>query len=140
MTRERAREVSVLEADLESEKEARRGWQDKAGTLREKLTGMVSSDSGVIRIASNCEGTSTVRTCVIGCGCRHLLGETREDFVDQVLDGEVFADTATSFMRSFSHVVCREAKLQLTSSWKRLESTCCLLVSPSRMQRPSLSW
>jgi hypothetical protein len=51
VTRERVREVSVLEADLESEKEARRGWQDKAGTLRKKLVGMVSSESGVIRKA-----------------------------------------------------------------------------------------
>lgn len=41
--RERAREVSILQADLESEKEARRRWQDKAGTLRERLSEMVVS-------------------------------------------------------------------------------------------------
>jgi predicted DNA-binding ribbon-helix-helix protein len=34
MARERAREVSTLQADLESEKEARRGWQDIASSLR----------------------------------------------------------------------------------------------------------
>ena len=38
---ERAREVSVLEADLKSEKEACRGWEHKAATLREQLSGMV---------------------------------------------------------------------------------------------------
>ena len=41
VTRERVDEVSVLKADLESEKVARRGWQDKAGTLRERLLEMV---------------------------------------------------------------------------------------------------
>lgn len=41
VTKESAREVSILKADLESEKEARRGWQDKAVTLRERLTSMV---------------------------------------------------------------------------------------------------
>lgn len=40
-TRERVCKVSVLEADLESEKEARRGWQEKAGALRDRLSGMV---------------------------------------------------------------------------------------------------
>lgn len=37
VTKERAREVAVLEADLESEKGARRSWQDKATNLRERL-------------------------------------------------------------------------------------------------------
>jgi hypothetical protein len=36
-----ARELSILKADFESEKEARRGWQDKAVTLRERLSLMV---------------------------------------------------------------------------------------------------
>jgi len=40
VTKERAREIAVLQADLESEKEARRGWQDRAGTFREQLLGM----------------------------------------------------------------------------------------------------
>jgi len=43
VTKERAREIAVLQADLESEKEARRGWQDRAGTFREQLLGMVIS-------------------------------------------------------------------------------------------------
>ena len=41
VTKESAREVSILKADLESEKEARRGWQDKAATLRDRLSSMV---------------------------------------------------------------------------------------------------
>lgn len=41
VTQESATEVSILKADLESEKEARRGWQDKAVTLREQLLSMV---------------------------------------------------------------------------------------------------
>jgi hypothetical protein len=41
VTKEKARDVSILMADLESEKEARRGWQDKAATLRERLVAMV---------------------------------------------------------------------------------------------------
>lgn len=41
VTKESAREVSVLKADLENEKEARRGWQDKAATQRELLSSMV---------------------------------------------------------------------------------------------------
>ncbi len=41
LTEKRELEVSVLEADLDSEKEARRGWQDKAAVLREKLSDMV---------------------------------------------------------------------------------------------------
>jgi hypothetical protein len=41
VTNESAKEVSILKADLESEKEARRAWQDKAGTLRERLSSMV---------------------------------------------------------------------------------------------------
>jgi hypothetical protein len=41
VTKESAREVSVLKADLENEKEARRGWQDKAATQRERLSLMV---------------------------------------------------------------------------------------------------
>ncbi|KAH8757115.1 hypothetical protein BGZ57DRAFT_932890 [Hyaloscypha finlandica] len=40
VTKERAREVAVLEADLESERDARRGWQDKATTLRERLSSL----------------------------------------------------------------------------------------------------
>lgn len=40
---EKAKEISVLTADLESEKEARRGWQDKAVVLRERLQSMVRS-------------------------------------------------------------------------------------------------
>jgi hypothetical protein len=38
VTKDRTREVSILKADLESEREARRGWQEKAGTLREQLS------------------------------------------------------------------------------------------------------
>ena len=41
VTNESAREVSVLKADLENEKEARRGWQDKAAMQRERLSSMV---------------------------------------------------------------------------------------------------
>jgi len=40
VTKDRTREVSILKADLESEREARRGWQEKAGTLREQLSSM----------------------------------------------------------------------------------------------------
>ncbi|KAE9364678.1 hypothetical protein N431DRAFT_421835 [Stipitochalara longipes BDJ] len=40
VVKDSAREVSILKADLESEKEARRGWQDKAGTLRERISSM----------------------------------------------------------------------------------------------------
>jgi hypothetical protein len=42
-TKKNAREVSILKADLESEKEARRGWQDKAVTQRDRLLLMVCS-------------------------------------------------------------------------------------------------
>jgi hypothetical protein len=42
VTEEKARDVSNLTADLESEKEARRGWQVKATTLRERVFAMVS--------------------------------------------------------------------------------------------------
>ncbi|KAG0645059.1 hypothetical protein D0Z07_9098 [Hyphodiscus hymeniophilus] len=49
VTTERAREVSVLEADLESEKEARRGWQDKAASFRQRLLGMVFHEDFVSR-------------------------------------------------------------------------------------------
>jgi len=38
---ESAREASILKADLESEKEARRAWQDKSATLRDRLSSMV---------------------------------------------------------------------------------------------------
>jgi hypothetical protein len=38
---ESARETSILKADLESEKEARRAWQDKSATLRDRLSSMV---------------------------------------------------------------------------------------------------
>ncbi len=41
VTKESAREVSVLKADLESEKEARRVWQDKAAVQRGRLLSMV---------------------------------------------------------------------------------------------------
>jgi hypothetical protein len=41
VTKESARELSVLKADFENEKESRRGWQDKAVTLREHLSSMV---------------------------------------------------------------------------------------------------
>jgi len=41
VTKEKEREVSILKADLESEKVARRGWQDKEGSLRERLLSMV---------------------------------------------------------------------------------------------------
>ncbi|KAF8848884.1 hypothetical protein BDZ45DRAFT_680905 [Acephala macrosclerotiorum] len=40
VTMDRAREVSILSADLENEREARRGWQDKAVTLRQGLSNM----------------------------------------------------------------------------------------------------
>jgi hypothetical protein len=42
VTKEKERDVSLLTKDLESEKEARRGWQDKAIVLRERLSAMVS--------------------------------------------------------------------------------------------------
>ena len=38
---ESVREASILKADLESEKEARRAWQDKSATLRDRLSSMV---------------------------------------------------------------------------------------------------
>ena len=38
---ESAREASILKADLESEKEARRAWQDKSATLRDRLSSRV---------------------------------------------------------------------------------------------------
>ena len=41
VTKESAKEVSVLKSDLESEKEARRTWQDKAVLSRERLSVMV---------------------------------------------------------------------------------------------------
>ncbi len=41
VTNESVREVSILKADLENEQEARRGWQDKAATQRERLSLMV---------------------------------------------------------------------------------------------------
>jgi hypothetical protein len=41
VTKERAREVAVLEADLENERDARRGWQDKATNLRGRLSSLV---------------------------------------------------------------------------------------------------
>lgn len=41
VTSDRKREVAILTADLESERDARRGLQDKAATLREQLTVMV---------------------------------------------------------------------------------------------------
>lgn len=42
MSKDRAKEVSILSADLENEREARRGWQDKAVTFRQSLSKMVS--------------------------------------------------------------------------------------------------
>ncbi|PMD21780.1 hypothetical protein NA56DRAFT_645570 [Hyaloscypha hepaticicola] len=41
VTNESAREVSVLKADLEDQKKARRGWQDEAAAQRERLASMV---------------------------------------------------------------------------------------------------
>lgn len=41
-TEEKVREVSDLTAELENEQEARRGWQNKATTLRERVLAMVS--------------------------------------------------------------------------------------------------
>ncbi len=43
VSKERAKEASILRADFESEREARRGWQDKAVTLRQQLSSMVRS-------------------------------------------------------------------------------------------------
>lgn len=42
VTKEKARDVSILENDLESEQEARRSWQGKAVVLRERLLAMVN--------------------------------------------------------------------------------------------------
>jgi hypothetical protein len=39
---EKAREVSSLTAELENEQEARRGWQNKVATLRERVFALVS--------------------------------------------------------------------------------------------------
>jgi hypothetical protein len=50
--KESAREVSILKADLESEKEARRGWQDKAVTLRGSLSSMVCNSQACITVGS----------------------------------------------------------------------------------------
>jgi hypothetical protein len=47
VTKENSREVSILKADLESEKEARRGWQDKAVTLRGSLSSMVCNSQAL---------------------------------------------------------------------------------------------
>lgn len=41
-TETKTRDVSILTADLESEKEARRGWQNKATALRERVLTLVS--------------------------------------------------------------------------------------------------
>ena len=53
MTKESAREVSILKADLESEKEARRVWQDKAGKLRERISSMVHNSSAIVRLLAD---------------------------------------------------------------------------------------
>jgi hypothetical protein len=50
VTKDRTREVSILKADLESEREARRGWQEKAGTLREQLSSMVRYRNLVVKM------------------------------------------------------------------------------------------
>jgi hypothetical protein len=52
VTKDRTREVSILEADLESEREARRGWQAKAGTLREQLSLMVRNRNLVVKMGT----------------------------------------------------------------------------------------
>jgi hypothetical protein len=51
VTKDRTREVSILKADLESEREARRGWQEKAGTLREQLSSVVRYRNLVVKMA-----------------------------------------------------------------------------------------
>ncbi len=59
------REVSILKADLENEREARRNWQDKAGTLRERISAMVSKCWQTVQLlADSIVGTSTVCACV----------------------------------------------------------------------------
>jgi hypothetical protein len=51
VTKDRTREVSILKADLESEREARRGWQEKAGTFREQLSSVVRYRNRVVKMA-----------------------------------------------------------------------------------------
>jgi hypothetical protein len=54
VSKDRTREVSILSADLENEREARRGWQDKAVTFRQSLSKMVSdSFMNFIRLELN---------------------------------------------------------------------------------------
>lgn len=65
---QREEEVSILQADLESEKDSRRGLQDKVRALREALSSMVLSSSllnrGIILTISLSAGRDTVCACV----------------------------------------------------------------------------
>lgn len=65
---QREEEVSILQADLESEKDSRRGLQDKVRALREALSSMVLSspllNRGRILTISLSAGRDTVCACV----------------------------------------------------------------------------
>ena len=77
VTREREKHVSVLRADLESERESRRGWQDKAQVSQERLSSMVwNCQIAELQVIAKgyMIGTSSVCARVDRCRCRHVLG------------------------------------------------------------------
>lgn len=73
VTKAKERDVSLLMRDLESEKEARRGWQEKGVAMRERLSALVRYPQPNLYFWLNfVEGTSTVCACIDRCRCRYL--------------------------------------------------------------------
>jgi hypothetical protein len=82
VTKEKERDVSILKKDLESEQEARRGWQDKALASRERLLAIVKlPPNRILNSLLTIIGSSTVCACINRCGCRYIPCEITFLFV-----------------------------------------------------------
>jgi len=113
VTKEREKDVSVLRADLESETESRRGWQDKAQVSQKRLLSMVwNNQYAKLQNAAKAFmiGTSSVCTRVDRCRRRHVPGNSP---IFQFV--QVHKPTVDSFTRSFWLVACQEVKPRPTS-------------------------